>query len=95
MVPVCPRRENGHLWRFDRERSTTECQADVSQACRLAADVVSDGAGGALRGCGSKTSDRASSSNHVTRTARSDEEWCPHRTPRCRCNPFIWNTLQA
>ena len=35
MVPVCPRRENGHLWRFDRERSTTDCQADVCQACGL------------------------------------------------------------
>ena len=34
-VPVCPRRENGHLWRFDRERSTRDCQADVYQACGL------------------------------------------------------------
>ena len=35
VVPVCPRRENGHLWRFDRERSTGDCQADVCQACGL------------------------------------------------------------
>ena len=34
VVPACPRRENGHLWRFDRERST-DCQADVCQACGL------------------------------------------------------------
>ena len=34
-VPVCPRRENGHLWRFERERSTGHCQADVCQACGL------------------------------------------------------------
>ena len=34
-VPACPRRENGHLWRFDRARSTRDCQADVCQACRL------------------------------------------------------------
>ena len=31
VVPACPRRENGHLWRFDRERSTGDCQADVCQ----------------------------------------------------------------
>ena len=35
VVTVCPRRENGHLWRFDREHSTTDCQADVCQACGL------------------------------------------------------------
>ena len=35
VVPVCPRRENGHLWRFDRERSTGDCQADVCQGCGL------------------------------------------------------------
>ena len=35
VVPACPRRENGHLWRFDRERSTGGCQADVCQACGL------------------------------------------------------------
>ena len=35
VVPMCPRRENGHLWRFDRERSTGDCQADVCQACGL------------------------------------------------------------
>ena len=35
VVPACPRRENGHLWRFDRERSTGDCQADVCQACGL------------------------------------------------------------
>ena len=53
VVPACPRRENGHLWRFDRERSTGDCQADVCQACGLGAvDVVSDGAGGALCGFG-------------------------------------------
>ena len=52
-VPACPRRENGHLWRFDRERSTRDCQADVCQALQAgAADVVPDGAGGALRGSG-------------------------------------------
>ena len=34
-VPLCARRENGHLWRFDRERSTEDCQADVCQACGL------------------------------------------------------------
>ena len=34
-VPMCPRRENGHLWRFDRERSTGDCQADVCQECWL------------------------------------------------------------
>ena len=34
-VPACPRRGNGHLWRFDRERSTRDCQADVCQTCRL------------------------------------------------------------
>ena len=34
-VPACPRRESGHLWRFDRERSTRDCQADVCQACGL------------------------------------------------------------
>ena len=32
---ACPRRESGHLWRFDRERSMRDCQADVSQACGL------------------------------------------------------------
>ena len=32
VVPVCPRRENGHLWRFDRERSMGDCQAEHS-AC--------------------------------------------------------------
>jgi len=35
VVPACPHRENGHLWRFDRERSTGDCQADVCQACGL------------------------------------------------------------
>ena len=35
VVPACPRRENGHLWRFDRGRSTTDCQADVCRACGL------------------------------------------------------------
>ena len=35
VVPMCPRRENGHLWRFDRECSTGDCQADVCQACGL------------------------------------------------------------
>ena len=35
VVPACPRRENGHLWRFDGERSTGDCQADVCQACGL------------------------------------------------------------
>ena len=35
VVPMCPRRENGHLWRFDRECSTGGCQADVCQACGL------------------------------------------------------------
>ena len=35
VVPACPRRASGHLWRFDRERSTTDCQADVCQACGL------------------------------------------------------------
>ena len=35
VVPACPRHENGHWWRFDRERSTTDCQADVCQACGL------------------------------------------------------------
>ena len=35
-IPACPRRESGHLWRFDRERSTRDCQADVCQACGLA-----------------------------------------------------------
>ena len=35
VVPACPRRAGGHLWRFDRERSTTDCQADVCQACGL------------------------------------------------------------
>ena len=35
VVPACPRRENGHLRRFDRERSTGDCQADVCQACGL------------------------------------------------------------
>ena len=34
-LPACPRRASGHLWRFDRERSTTDCQADVCQACGL------------------------------------------------------------
>ena len=34
-VPACPRRESGHRWRFDRERSTRDCQADVCQACGL------------------------------------------------------------
>ena len=54
MVPVCPRRENGHLWRFDRARSTGDCQANLCQGCGLgAADVVSNGTGGALRGFGS------------------------------------------
>ena len=53
-VPACPRRESGHLWRFDRKRSTTDCQADGCQACGAgAADVVSHGAGDALRGFGS------------------------------------------
>ena len=35
VVPACPRRGNGHLWQFDRERSTVACQADVCQACAL------------------------------------------------------------
>ena len=35
VVPACPRRANGHLWRLDRERSTTDCQADVCPACGL------------------------------------------------------------
>ena len=35
MVPSCPQRESGHLWRFDREHSTRVCQADVCQACGL------------------------------------------------------------
>ena len=35
VVPACPRRGNGHWWRFDRERSTGDCQADVCQACAL------------------------------------------------------------
>ena len=35
VVPACPRRADGHLWRFDRERSTGDCQADVCQACGL------------------------------------------------------------
>ena len=35
VVPACPRRENGQLWRFDRERSTGDCQAAVCQACGL------------------------------------------------------------
>ena len=52
-VQACPRRGNGHLWRFDRERSARDCQADVCQACGLVRlTVVSDGAGGALRGSG-------------------------------------------
>ena len=32
-VPACPRRESGNLWRFDRERSTRDCQAEVCPAC--------------------------------------------------------------
>ena len=35
VVPACPRRGNGHWWRFDRARSTRDCQADVCQACGL------------------------------------------------------------
>jgi len=35
VVPACPRRGNGHLWQFDRERSTVDCQADTCQACGL------------------------------------------------------------
>ena len=35
VVPACPRRVNGHWWRFDRERSTGDCQADVRHACGL------------------------------------------------------------
>ena len=35
VVPACPRRGNGHLWQFDRERSTVDCQADACQACGL------------------------------------------------------------
>ena len=34
-VPACPRRGNGHLWRFDREHSTRDCQADICVACGL------------------------------------------------------------
>ena len=34
-VPTCPRRGNGHLWRFEWKRSTEDCQADVCQACGL------------------------------------------------------------
>ena len=53
-VPACPRRASGHLWRFDRERSTRDCQAEVCPACGAGAvDVVPDGAGGALCGFGS------------------------------------------
>ena len=53
VVPACPRRENGHLWRFDRERSTTDCPGGRVPGLRAgAADVVSDGAGGALCGFG-------------------------------------------
>ena len=35
VVPACPRRANGHLWRFDREHSTRDCQADVCRTCGL------------------------------------------------------------
>ena len=35
VVPACPWRGNGHWWRFDRERSTGDCQADVCHACGL------------------------------------------------------------
>ena len=35
VVPACPRRESGHLWRFDRRHSTEDCQADACQACGL------------------------------------------------------------
>ena len=56
VVPACPRRGNGHWWRFDRARST-RAQPGISGG-RVpgvwagAVDVVSDGAGGALRRCG-------------------------------------------
>ena len=53
VVPACPRRENGHLWRFDLERSTTDCQADVCQACGLVRlTSYRTGQGGALCGFG-------------------------------------------
>ena len=35
VVPACPRRANGHLWRFDREHSTRDCQAEVCRTCGL------------------------------------------------------------
>ena len=53
VVPACPRRENGHLWRFDRERSTGDLSSRCVPGLRAGAvDVVSDGAGGALCGFG-------------------------------------------
>ena len=35
VVSACPRRANGHLWRFDREHSTRDCQAEVCRTCGL------------------------------------------------------------
>ena len=35
VVPACPRRENGHLWRFDRERSTAWSSAAGRLSCEL------------------------------------------------------------
>ena len=49
VVPACPRRENGHLWRFDRERSTTDCQADVG-AAGVGADRGVDQVAAVVRG---------------------------------------------
>ena len=34
-TPSCPRRDNGHWWRFAPARSTGDCQAEVRAACGL------------------------------------------------------------
>ena len=34
-IPACPRRASGHAWRLAREHSTSDCQADVCEACGL------------------------------------------------------------
>ena len=48
VVPVCPRRESGHLWRFDRRALDYGLPGGRVPGVRVgAADFVSDGTGGA------------------------------------------------
>ena len=53
VVPACPRRASGHLWRFESGAFDYGLPSGRVPGLRAgAADVVSDGAGGALCGLG-------------------------------------------